>query len=193
MKPNKRVLGITGTIASGKSTVSRYLEQRHHIPRIDADRVGHAVLEEKKEELMAAFGKEILEEGKVSRPRLGAIVFADPAKLQQLNQIMHPAICAHIEAWIRETQAPILAVEAIELLRSEIKDMVDEIWVVYADPEIRMKRMMQERGLSEEEARKRVQSQWDDAQYRKAADCVICGNGTLEDLYRQCDQKVNDE
>ncbi len=193
MKQNKRVIGITGTIASGKSTVSRYLEGKHHIPRIDADQVGHIVLEEKKEELAAAFGKEILEEGKVSRPKLGAIVFTDPAKLQQLNQMMHPAICEHIQSWITETHAQILVVEAIELLRSEIKDMVDEVWVVYADPEIRIRRMMQERGLSEEEARKRVQSQWDDASYRRAADYVISGNGTLEDLYRQCDQKVKYE
>lgn len=193
MKQNKRVIGLTGTIASGKSSAARYLEQQYGIPRIDADKVGHAVLEEQKEKLAAAFGTGILENGAVSRAKLGRIVFADAAKLEQLNQITHPAICAHIERWIEETPGSVLLVEAIELLRSQLKDMVTEIWVVYAEPEIRVQRMVTERGLSEKEARQRVQSQWDDAQYQSEADCVLSGSGSLEALYRQCDQKVNDD
>lgn len=197
MKQNKErrpyVIGLTGTIASGKSSAARYLEERHGIPRIDADKVGHLVLEELQIELAAAFGAEIVEDGKISRKKLGSIVFADAAKLAQLNRMTHPVICAKIEKWIQENPAKVVMVEAIELLRSELKDMVDEVWVVYARPEVRVQRMMEERGLSEAEARRRVASQWEDQKYQEAADQLLDGSGSLEALYRQCDRKVNEE
>lgn len=189
----KRVIGLTGTIASGKSSAARYLEEAYHIPRIDADQVGHQVLEELQQELTEAFGREILEGGKVSRKKLGSIVFADAEKLTRLNQLTHPVICGKIQKWIQENPAEILLVEAIELLRSELKDMVDEVWVVYAKPQVRMQRMMEERGLPEEEARKRIASQWDDARYQAAAGQILDGSGSLEELHRQCDQRLKME
>lgn len=192
MKPNKYVIGLTGTIASGKSTTARYLETAYGIPRIDADLVAREVVEEMKEELAEVFGREILVEGQLSRAKLGSIVFADGEKLKRLNAMTHPATCRRIQAWIEEQQAEVVLVEAIELLRSELKEMVDTVWVVYAAPKIRVQRMMMQRGLSEEEARKRVASQWDDAAYQARANQVLDGSGDVQRLYRQCDRLLKE-
>ena len=192
MKPNKYVIGLTGTIASGKSTTAKYLEKTYQIPRIDADLVAREVVEELKYQLAEEFGSEILVEGQLSRPKLGSIVFADAEKLKKLNAMTHPATCRKIQRWIEEQEAKLVLVEAIELLRSELKDMVDTIWVVYAAPQIRVERMMQERGLSEDEARKRVASQWDDATYQAQASEVLDGSHDTQQLYEQCDRLVKD-
>ena len=192
MKPNKYVIGLTGTIASGKSTTAKYLEKTYQIPRIDADLVAREVVEELKYQLAEEFGSEILVEGKLSRPKLGSIVFADAEKLKKLNAMTHPATCRKIQRWIEEQEAKVVLVEAIELLRSELKDMVDTVWVVYAAPQIRVERMMQERGLSEDEARKRVASQWDDATYQAQASEVLDGSHDTQQLYEQCDRLVKD-
>ncbi len=188
MKPNKYVIGLTGTIASGKSTTAKYLEKAHQIPRVDADLVAREVVEEMKYQLAEEFGSEIIVDGQLSRPKLGSIVFADGEKLKKLNAMTHPATCRKIEQWIEAQEAEVVLVEAIELLRSELKDMVSTVWVVYAKPEIRVQRMMVERGLSEEEARKRVASQWDDATYQAQADHVLDGSGDTQQLYEQCDR-----
>ncbi len=192
MKPNKYVIGLTGTIASGKSTTAKYLEKTYQIPRIDADLVAREVVEELKYRLAEEFGSEILVEGQLSRPKLGSIVFADAEKLKKLNAMTHPATCRKIQRWIEEQEAKLVLVEAIELLRSELKDMVDTVWVVYAAPQIRVERMMQERGLSEDEARKRVASQWDDATYQAQASEVLDGSHDTQQLYEQCDRLVKD-
>ncbi len=192
MKPNKYVIGLTGTIASGKSTTAKYLEKTYQIPRIDADLVAREVVEELKYQLAEEFGSEILVEGQLSRPKLGSIVFADAEKLKKLNAMTHPATCRKIQRWIEEQEAKLVLVEAIELLRSELKDMVDTVWVVYAAPQIRVERMMQERGLSEDEARKRVASQWDDATYQAQASEVLDGSHDTQRLYEQCDRLVKD-
>ena len=120
------VIGITGTIASGKSSAARYLQRRRQIPCIDADIVGHEVIEAMQEELAAEFGKEILDGDHVNRARLGAVVFADAERLQKLNAMTHPVICERIRSWIRQQKAPVVVLEAIELLRSELKTMVQE-------------------------------------------------------------------
>lgn len=192
MKPNKYVIGLTGTIASGKSTTAKYLEKAYRIPRIDADLAAREVVEELKYQLAEEFGSEILVDGQLSRPKLGSIVFADGEKLKKLNAMTHPATCRKIQKWIEEQQAEVVLVEAIELLRSELKDMVDTVWVVYAAPQIRVERMMQERGLSEEEARKRVASQWDDATYQEQANEVLDGSHDTRLLYEQCDRLIKD-
>ncbi len=193
MKQNKIVVGLTGTIASGKSTVARYFAERYGIPMIDADKVGHEILREAavKTAVVGAFGEGILDEaGEILRSRLGAIVFAAEDRLAQLNAITHPAICGKIRAWIAEQQeeVPFILVEAIELLRSELADMVDEVWVVYADPRVRYQRMTQERGLTGEAASDRIESQWDDEDYMAKAHRIINGSGTVAELQRQCDE-----
>ena len=194
MKQSK-VIGITGSIAAGKSTVCSYLEEKYGVRRLDADKTGHEVImrPEVVKELTKAFGKAILDSaGVVNRKALGSIVFADPHKLQLLNQITHPVICDEIRCRIQEFRqnpdAPIFMLEAIELLRTPLKDMVEENWVVWADDEVRVQRIMKRQNLDEQEARNRVQSQWSQENYKAAADVLIDGGGTVEELHEALDR-----
>ena len=201
MRRNKNVLviGLTGTIASGKSTVSRYLGRRYGAIHIDADLVAREVVESMAKELSGVFGEEILkEDGTIDRKALGAIVFSDQEALSELNRLVHPRTCENIAAQIEtigeeasEEKTDIVVVEAIELIRSGLRDVVDTIWVVYADPEVRIKRLMSERLLSEEEASDRLASQWDDETYRSYADTVIHStDGDVGMLFRQVDRAM---
>lgn len=195
MKPNKTrfeghvVIGLTGTIASGKSTVLHYLEDQYGIMAIDADLVARGVVEDSQTALQELFGSDVVKEGHVDRTRLGQIVFQDAEKLKMLNALVHPKTCEKIGEIIRASEAEVVVVEAIELLRSDLKEMIDEVWVVYASPSTRIERMMKTRGMDEASARSRVESQWDDATYMAKADVVIPSDeGGLEAMFAIVDE-----
>ncbi len=206
MRQNNKVLviGLTGTIASGKSTVSRYLKRKYHAVHIDADLVAREVVQSEAASLSEVFGPEILtEDGIVDRKALGRIVFQDPEALETLNRMIHPSTVQRIADDIEKIRkmdqdssdsfegSQIVVVEAIELLRSGLKDIVDTIWVVYADPKIRQLRMMNERNLSEQDAADRISSQWDDETYRAHADQIIKSTGgDVKLLYDQVDDAL---
>lgn len=190
-----KVIGITGSIAAGKSTVCRYLEERYNIYRLDADQVGHEMIERPNivKELTNAFGTSILDTvGKIDRRALGGLVFTDPEKLARLNAITHPAICREIEERIRSRRDPLILLEAIELLRTPLKALAGEIWVVWAEDTVRVRRIMARQGLSEAEAWDRVRGQWPQVNYKKAADVLIDGGQPLEEMYRFLDRLMED-
>ncbi len=190
-----KVIGITGSIAAGKSTVCRYLEERYGIYRLDADQVGHEMIERPNivKELTNAFGTAILDTaGRIDRRALGGMVFTDPEKLALLNSITHPAICREIEERIRSRRDPLILLEAIELLRTPLKDLAGEIWVVWAEDTVRVRRIMARQGLSEAEAWDRVRGQWPQENYKKAADVLIDGGQPLEEMYRFLDRLMED-
>lgn len=190
-----KVIGITGSIAAGKSTVCRYLEERYNIYRLDADQVGHEMIERPNivKELTNAFGTSILDTvGKIDRRALGGLVFTDPEKLARLNAITHPAICREIEERIRSRRDPLILLEAIELLRTPLKALAGEIWVVWAEDTVRVRRIMARQGLSEAEAWDRVRGQWPQENYKKAADVLIDGGQSLEEMYRFLDRLMED-
>lgn len=190
-----KVIGITGSIAAGKSTVCRYLEERYNIYRLDADQVGHEMIERPNivKELTNAFGTSILNTvGKIDRRALGGLVFTDPEKLARLNAITHPAICREIEERIRSRRDPLILLEAIELLRTPLKALAGEIWVVWAEDTVRVRRIMARQGLSEAEAWDRVRGQWPQENYKKVADVLIDGGQPLEEMYRFLDRLMED-
>ncbi len=199
MRPSK-VIGVTGTIASGKSTACKYLEERYGLRRIDADLVGHEVLKspEMVRELTKAFGEAILDtDGTLSRKRLGQIVFGDPKSLRRLNELTHPVICRRIAEEVHafreeEEGPPVLLLEAIELLRTPLLELVEETWVVWAEDEIRIRRVMQRQNLSRKEAEERVLGQWPQESYKAAADVLIDGSGSVEELYLQLDLQMTE-
>ena len=190
-----KVIGITGSIAAGKSTVCRYLEERYGIYRLDADQVGHEMIERPNivKELTNAFGTAILDTaGRIDRRTLGGMVFTDPEKLALLSSITHPAICREIEERIRSRRDPLILLEAIELLRTPLKALAGEIWVVWAEDTVRVRRIMARQGLSEAEAWDRVRGQWPQENYKKAADVLIDGGQPLEEMYRFLDRLMED-
>ena len=185
------VIGLTGGIASGKSTVSQMF-QGFHVPVIDADVIAREVVEPGKEaynEIVAAFGKEVLgENGELDRPKLGSIVFHNEEKRLLLNGIVHPAVREEMNAqkdmYIREkAQAVVLDIPL--LFESKLTGLVNEILLVYVDSETQLTRLMERNNFTEEEAKARIASQMPLEDKITLADKVINNNGTMEETKAQ--------
>lgn len=182
-------IGLTGNIATGKSTVLAWL-QAHGAAVIDADRLTHQALAPGGPACAAvidAFGPAIVgAEGAIDRKALGEIVFADPAALATLESLVHPAVLMLAQAILRETSAPVVVIEAIKLLESgRLLHLCDEVWVVIADEATQLARLMQTRGMSEAAARQRMAAQSPQAEKVKQATRVIENNGDQDALSTQ--------
>ena len=192
------LIGLTGGIASGKTAVARRLAE-HGAVHIDADQLAREVVEPGTEGLAAIaarFGPAVLRpDGSLDRAALGAIVFSDDAARLDLNAITHPAVGRlgkklMAEAATRDPHA-IVAYDVpllIEASRQADYYHFDLIVVVEADADERVERMVKLRGMSAEEARRRVDSQSSDAERRAIADVVIDSNGSIAETLRQADE-----
>jgi dephospho-CoA kinase len=184
--------GLTGGVASGKSTVARMLEGLG-ARIIDADRVGHELLRASQatyHELLRGFGNEILDSrGEIDRRRLGAIVFADPAKLRDLNSILHPRIMARVEElaaqYHAESPCAVIVVDAALLFEAGIGGRFTKVLVVWCRPEQQIERLMAKAELSRQEAEQRIAAQMPVDQKRRRADYEIDSSGTLENTRAQ--------
>ncbi|WP_149715243.1 dephospho-CoA kinase [Campylobacter concisus] len=181
--PNAYV--ITGSIASGKSTVVNLLKERG-FSVIDADVIAHEQLEICKREILEVFGEQILDEaGKIDRKKLGAIVFHEPKKLKNLEQILHPKIKAEI--FFKASQLESLGqVYFVDIpLFFEKKERYAEfknVAVIYAPKELLLSRLMSRNGLNLEDAKARVELQMDIEQKREMAKFVIDNSNDRENL-----------
>ena len=186
--PGKYLIGLTGNIAVGKSLVRKTLAQLG-AAAIDADQVAHQVIrkgEAAYDDIIAAFGDGIVaDDGEIVRAALGAIVFADPARLKQLEGITHPAIRRRIDQLIRATDARVVVIEAIKLLEGELKNAVDAVWVVDASRDAQRKRLISERGMTAAEAARRIALQNSQADKLRQADVIIRNDGNIEDTRAQ--------
>ena len=181
--PNAYV--ITGSIASGKSTVVNLLKERG-FSVIDADVIAHEQLEICKGEIVEVFDEQILDEaGKIERKKLGAIVFREPKKLKNLEQILHPKIKAEI-FFIASQLERLGQVYFVDIpLFFEKKERYDEfknVAVIYAPKELLLSRLMSRNGLSLEDAKARVELQIDIEQKKKMAKFVINNSNDRENL-----------
>jgi dephospho-CoA kinase len=188
---SKFIIGLTGNIACGKSTVLNEL-QRLGAQVIDADAVtrslqqpGQPVLQA----IVAHFGTHILNaDGTLDRATLGRIVFADTEQLRQLEAIVHPAVRAHILQWLASlpSDRPVVGViDAIKLIENGWPAHCHEVWVVTCPRELQIMRLMQTRGLSESDARLRVDAQAPQSAKIAVADVVIDNAGSLTDTIAQ--------
>jgi dephospho-CoA kinase len=186
-----RVIGLTGGIASGKSTVAEILAGLG-VPVIDADQLARAVVapgEPALAAIVAAFGEGVLNpDGSLNRPALGAIVFADPAARKRLEAITHPAIARLAEARLAELRqqgAPVAIYMAPLLIEAGVTGRVDEIWVVYADRETQLGRLMTRDGSTREQAERRLAAQLPMEEKAKQGRVIIDNRGSREELERQ--------
>jgi len=186
--PRPYCIGLTGNIATGKTTAGRMLAMLG-AELIDADQVAHRVMGpdgEAYEGVARAFGTQILApDGTIDRRKLGALVFADPAALRRLESLVHPAVTARIRAQVYRSAAPVVVIEAIKLLESDLAALCDEIWVTTCPQALQLKRLMETRGLSREEAELRILAQPPQEEKLAVADVVIDTSGTLEETRRQ--------
>lgn len=186
------VIGLTGNIGTGKSTVLHYLAKKGAYV-VDADKLTHRVQMPgglAYPAIVDAFSAAILnEDGSINRPALGKIVFSDAAKLAQLEQIVHPAVFQLAQQEVAATDAPVVILEAIKLIEANnIVRLCDEIWVVTAGEETQIKRLMASRNMSREEAQQRMANQSSQAEKLKRANRIIDNDGTPEKLYEQLDR-----
>ncbi|CAM5795416.1 MULTISPECIES: dephospho-CoA kinase [Brevibacillus] len=185
------ILGLTGGIATGKSTVTAMLREQG-IPVIDADQIAREVVELGKpayEAIVRHFGKEILlPGGQIDRKKLGEIVFSDEAERQKLNAIVHPEVrrVMREEAEAAEKNgAKIVFMDIPLLFESKLQHMVDKIVVVYAPAHLQLARMMERDEFEEEQAQKRLRAQLPIEQKRADADFVIDNTGSREETEKQ--------
>jgi dephospho-CoA kinase len=183
-------IGLTGNIACGKSTVGKLLVARG-AEYIDADRLVHTLMEPgtpENDRIVARFGPEVrAEDGRIDRPRLGAIVFADPAALRDLEAILHPGVRQEIRRRMAAATASVLVVDAIKLLESGLAKEMDAVWVVTCPRAEQVRRLMTERGLTAEQAEVRISAQTPQEEKARQATVVIDNGGTLADTERQVD------
>ncbi len=186
--PDKYLIGLTGNIAVGKSLVLEMLSELG-AATIDADHIAHQVIrkgEPAYKRIIAAFGAGILDsDGEIVRAALGEIVFADPARLKELEGITHPAIRRRIDQRIREAEARVVVIEAIKLLEGELKNVVDSVWVVDASPRTQRQRLISARGMSPTEAERRIALQNSQADKLRQADIVIRNDGDARETRAQ--------
>ncbi|MPZ23298.1 MAG: dephospho-CoA kinase [Dehalococcoidia bacterium] len=193
-----RVVGLTGGIGSGKSTiVARLAELGAAV--IDVDRVAHSTYRRGKpayDRLTSLFGPGIVgNDGEIDRTALGAAVFGDAGQMKKLTGVVWPATHEASRERLKEEEArgaEVVVVEAAVLVEAKWMDVADEIWVATTPPELAIARIVSRNGISEEQARERIASQLSNEERMRYADVVIVNDGTIAELIERVDRCWDD-
>ena len=188
------IIGITGSIACGKSTVSNYLKSKGYIV-IDADKIGHEALDDDyvREKLILAFGNEILEDNKINRQKLGEFVFGNSSNLNVLNSIIHPEIRKKIlEKIDKNNDKELIFIDVALLFEAKFDDLVDKIIVVYVDENTQLTRLMKRNSISKKEALSRIVSQMSPIEKAKLGDYTVNNNLDVINTYEQVDKVLSE-
>lgn len=191
MKALALVIGLTGGIATGKSTVSEMFKEMD-IPVVDADVISREVVEPGElayEKIVDTFGEEVLHpDGTLNRKKLGSIVFGDEQKRKQLNEIVHPEVrkkmISERDRYVQEGH-PIVVLDIPLLFESKLTHFVDKTLLIYVDEDIQLKRLMNRDQSTKEEALQRINAQFPISKKLELADAVIYNNGTIEETKEQ--------
>ncbi len=195
--PHLYLIGITGNIGCGKSTVLRMLAARGALI-IDADAVTRQVMEVGQpayQQVVEVFGPGVLQapNGPIDRPALGRVVFGDPAALKTLESIVHPATRQAILAWLHERNTAakecqrrdVAVVDAIKLIEAGYPAFCDAVWVITCEEHQQLRRLVDQRGMSEADARQRIAAQPPQSEKVAVADVVIDNSGSLAETEQQ--------
>ena len=192
-----RFIGITGGVGAGKSTILDYLSQKYDAYVIQADKIGHLVMEPGGlcyEHVIALFGRQIIKNDKtIDRKRVSDVVFGQPDMLEQLNGIIHPAVKRYILRSLKEKEqqgCKLCIVEAALFLEEHYEEFCDEVWYVHTDEEIRIQRLMENRGYTREKSLGIIGNQASEDYFRAHTDFVVENNGNVEKTWKQIDEGV---
>ena len=184
------IIGLTGGIASGKSTVSKYLAEKG-FKVYDADRIAKDISEKKsvQKEIITTFGDKILDEnGNIDRKKLKEVVFKNKEKLKQLNAIIHPKVIDFYKELKEQNTDKIIIFDVPLLFESGIDKFCDKILVVISDYEIQLNRIVERDKIDRDLAEKIIKSQLSNEERIKKADVVIENNSSLEDLFEKVER-----
>ena len=194
-----KIIGVTGGVGAGKSTILDYLEKQYGAKVILADLVGHEVMEPGQEayaQVIKAFGQEVVApDGTIDRKKLGTIVFADEKKRMILNHIIHPAVLQEILHRLQEAKLaklPVAVVEAALFLEENYDAFCDETWYIYTDENVRRQRLKESRGYSDERIDQIFRSQKTHEEFQQRCQFMIDNNGREEETFRQIDRRMNE-
>lgn len=193
-----RLIGITGGVGAGKSTILEYIKAHYRCRVYLADQVAHAVKEPGQpcyEALVDLLGREVLEEnGQIHKGRMAERIFRDENLLEQVNALVHPAVRAYLLEKIREAReegwAELFFIEAALLIECGYRDIVDEMWYVHAGEDLRSGRLRESRGYSPEKIGQIMGSQLTEEGFRAGSDFVIDNSGTPEESYGQIRRRL---
>ncbi|MFM7716709.1 MAG: dephospho-CoA kinase, partial [Microcystis sp.] len=188
---SRRIIGLTGGIACGKSTVSHYLENIYKIPVLDADMYAREAVEKGSailERILARYGRKVkTEDNSLNRQQLGEIIFNNPEEKIWLESQIHPYVRECFKRHLEQLEAPIVVCSIPLLLEAKLTHLVTEIWVVSCGFEQQIQRLTTRNNLTREQAIARINNQMPLAEKIALADIVLDNSGDLEALYTQID------
>lgn len=193
-----RIIGITGGVGAGKSEILSFIRKNYPCEIYLADEVAHKIKEKGQpcyEQLVELLGREVLkEDGEIDKAKMAAIIFADERILQRVNEIVHPGVKEYILARIKEAEekksVELFFIEAALLIEAGYETMVDELWYIHADKEVRRKRLQENRGYSSEKIEQIMNCQLSEEDFFEKCDFVIDNSGKIEDSYNQIRNKL---
>lgn len=194
-----RVIGITGGIGAGKSTILDYLAKEHQARVVQADEVGHFLTWPGRpcyQKVLEVFGTDILKEnGTIDRSKLAEVVFQDEEKLQLLNHIIHPAVKDYIQkeiAYERKQGTRYFVIEAALLIEDHYEAICDEMWYIYVDEEARMERLIKERGYSLLKCKNIMKNQMTEDEFRAHTNFEIDNSKDVALAHLQIERRIRD-
>jgi dephospho-CoA kinase len=191
MTISQRLIGLTGGIGTGKTTVTNYLATVYNLPILDADLYARKAVALNSPILKAIFnryGDQVrLNDGSLNRKALGDIIFNNSLEKTWLENQIHPFVRQQFKLEIK-ADSPIIVLAIPLLFEAKMTDLVTEIWVVSCSESVQLERVMQRDHLSEEEAKMRVKNQFPLAEKIKKADVILDNSGSLEQLFAQVDR-----
>ncbi len=193
-----RLIGITGGIGAGKSEILSYIRRHYNAEIYLADEVAHKVKEPGQvayEPLVDLLGRDVLQQdGFIDKGKMAEKIFADNRVLEKVNEIVHPAVRSFLENAIdlarEKGETELFFIEAALLIEAGYKEIVDELWYIYADQSVREKRLKESRGYSDAKIKGIMEKQLSEEGFRKECDFVIDNSGSLEHAYRQIDERL---
>lgn len=192
-----KIIGITGGVGAGKSAVLDYLEKKYHAYTVQADKVGHELMEPGEScfsPILDLLGREILDDaGRIDRGKTAALVFPCPDTLAKLNQIIHPAVKKEIRRRIaiqEKRRQKIFVIEAALLLEDHYDEICQDTWYIYADEQARRVRLEKQRGYSQEKIRDIFKNQQTEDAFRRKCDYTVENDKDLQETYRQIDKRI---
>ena len=193
-----RLIGVTGGVGAGKSEILQYVKQNYKCEVYLADEVAHKVQEPGQpcyEKLVEIMGKGVLKpDGTIDRTIMASRIFLERELLLRVNALVHPAVQKYLLNRVKEArenlQIELFFIEAALLIETGYKEIVDEMWYIHADEEVRRKRLALSRGYAPLKITQIMDKQLSEEAFRSASDFIIDNSGTLEESFRQIEERL---